>query len=233
MQSKEKFKTAETVFDASTLRVLHKLRDRGYFDALQGPISVGKESNIFSAFKDGKLTIAIKIYRVNNCDFRRMYLYIKGDPRFTGLQSHRRKVVFAWAQREYRNLHLARDAGVNVPMPHAVMENVLVMELVGKKGVAAQKLKDSPPEDSKDFSEKIILFMRLLHSHGIVHGDLSEYNILNFEEKPVLIDFSHGVKLHTPYAEELLKRDVHNIYRYFKNKGVLLDEDTIIKKITQ
>ncbi len=233
MQSKEKFKTAESVFDESTLLVLHQLRDRHYFDSILSPISMGKESNIFSVVKGKEISIAAKIYRVNNCDFKRMYLYIKGDLRFMGLQNQRRKVVWAWAQREYRNLHLAREAGVKVPTPYAVKQNVLLLEFIGKKGVAAPKLKDSPPEDPQTFSEKLISFIKILYKHNLVHGDLSEYNILNFDEKPVIIDFSHGVRLNYPGAEMLLERDIRNVCRYFKSQGVQLSEASIKERITQ
>src|SRR3989338_7397200 len=100
MLGKERFRTQENVFDEATLRVLFKLSGQGYFDELQSPISIGKESNIFSA-KKGDDYVIVKIYRVNACDFKRMYNYIAGDPRFHGIQKQRRKIIGTWAKREY------------------------------------------------------------------------------------------------------------------------------------
>lgn len=82
---KEKFKTEHSVFDDFTNLTLFKLISQGHFEGLQSPVSVGKESNVFSALtKDGKKVIA-KIYRLENCDFNRMYYYIRNDPRFLNL----------------------------------------------------------------------------------------------------------------------------------------------------
>ena len=86
----------------------------GHIDGLESPISVGKESNVFSA-KKGNDRVIVKIYRLETCDFNRMYDYIKYDRRYVTLRKQKRKVIFAWAQREYRNLLKAREAGINVP----------------------------------------------------------------------------------------------------------------------
>ena len=67
-QAQEKFKTYENVFDQATLRTLFKLSSQGYFDELKSPISVGKESNVFTAIK-GEDYLIVKIYRINACDF--------------------------------------------------------------------------------------------------------------------------------------------------------------------
>src|SRR3989344_9059375 len=107
MSTKEKFRTWGNVFDQKTLRTLFKLESDGYFEELRSPISTGKESNVFSAItKDGNY-ICVKIYMINAADFRRMYNYIGADKRFEGLQKKRRQIIYAWAQREYRNLILA------------------------------------------------------------------------------------------------------------------------------
>lgn len=231
MLSREKFKTQENVFDEATLRVLFKLSSQGYFDELKSPISIGKESNIFSATK-GDDYVIVKIYRVNACDFKRMYNYIAGDYRFEGLQHQRRKVITLWAKREYTNLLVARKAGAKVPAPHAVFSNVLVMEFIGNKGKVAPKLKDNQPEDLKEFSNQLITSLKKIYKAKIVHGDLSEYNILNYNEKPVVIDLSHGTPLQHTNAQELLKRDVQTIVNYFSKKGLYLDTEKVIKKIT-
>ncbi len=230
MSGKERFKPLENVFDESTLRILFKLSSQGYFDELVSPISVGKESNVFNA-KKGTDWVAVKIYRVNACDFRRMYTYIAGDSRFEGIQKQRRKVIAAWAKREYRNLLTARKADVRVPAPHAFFGNVLVMELIGDNGIAANKLKEQTPLNLKQFSANLISSLKNLYKAKLVHGDLSEYNILNYQEKPVLIDLSHATTLQHPNAQELLKRDIQTIVHYFTKKGLKLSVEGVLKKI--
>src|SRR3990167_4135204 len=153
--AKEKFKTFEGVFDDFTYRNLFKMMSQGYFEGIRSPLSIGKEANIFSApRKDGTIAV-IKIYRLETCDFNRMYDYIKYDPRYQGLKKKKRKIIFSWVQREFRNLMKARQAGVRVPMPITFLNNVLVIEFIGKDEIAL-KLKDSIPKNKKKFFNEII-----------------------------------------------------------------------------
>src|SRR3989344_7005665 len=194
MSGPDKFRTYENVFDNKTLRVLYKLSSDGYFDELKSPISIGKEANVFSAVRKDGSEVCVKIYRINSADFNKMYLYIANDPRFKGLHKKKRQVIYAWAQREFRNLHVARDCGADVPLPFAVKDNVLVMELIKDKTISP-RLKDMPPKNPKTFCKGVIKNMKLFHKNGFVHGDLSEFNILNYKDRPIIIDLSHGVKL--------------------------------------
>lgn len=230
--TQERFKTYQDVFDEQTLRAVFELGSKGYFQDLKSPISIGKESNIFSAVTEDGGYLAVKIYRVNVCDFKKMYTYIRGDPRFKGLNSQKRKVIYAWAQREFRNLMAARDAGVSSPKPVAVMQNILLMEFIGKNNSAAPRLKDKPAKNAKKFGMEVIRQMRLMYKADLIHGDLSEFNILNYNEKPILIDLSHSVKLNYPGALDLLKRDVVNVCNYFNRKGLKIDVDKVFKSIT-
>ncbi len=226
---KEEYKTLKDVFDLFTEKNLFKLITQGYIDGLHGPISVGKEANIFTAKKDDEIRI-VKIYRLQTCDFNRMYDYIKADPRYAGLKNNRREVIFSWAHREYRNLLKAREAEVRVPTPYTVFKNILIMEFIGDE-MAAQKIKDAPPKKPKEFFDEIVEQMRKLYKAGIVHADLSGFNILNYDEKPVFIDMSQSTPLENSNAEEFLKRDVHNICVLFKKWGVKAEEEEVLKKI--
>ena len=73
--------------------------------------------------------------------------------------------------------------------------------------------------------------MKKMYNIGLVHGDLSSFNILNFNEKPVLIDFSQATLVKTPNSEELLERDVNNIVKFFKKLGVKAEIAEIMEKI--
>ena len=182
-KSPEKFKTYGNVFDAFTLRNLSKLQSQGYFEDLISPIALGKEANVFSAIrKDGKKVI-VKIYRLENCDFNKMYEYIRADDRYQNISSSKRNIIFAWTQREYRNIHKAREAGLNVPTPLHFFHNILIEEFIGDEE-PAPKLKDSNIEDIEKMFNNVLLNMKKLYKAGLVHGDLSAFNILNWKQKP-------------------------------------------------
>ncbi|MEM3154464.1 MAG: serine protein kinase RIO [Candidatus Woesearchaeota archaeon] len=228
-KQREEFKTLKNVFDLFTEKNIFKLISQGYIDGLHSPLSIGKESNVFTA-KKGSETRIVKIYRLQTCDFNRMYDYLKADPRYAGVSSKRRDVIFAWAHREYRNLLKAREAEVRVPTPYAVLQNILVMEFIGDEQ-AAKKLKDSPPENAEAFFKDVIEQIKKLYKAGLVHADLSGFNILNYHEKPVLIDMSQATPLDNPNSAEFLKRDVHNICKLFQKFGIKADEEKVLQQI--
>ena len=229
-RTRERFKTYKGVFDEFTLRNIFKLASEGHFEGLVSPISVGKESNVFSARTKEGAFVAVKIYRLENCDFNRMYDYIKGDPRFTGLLKQRRKVIFAWAQREYRNLLIAHEAAVAAPLPITVKSNVLVEEFIGN-GSAAPRLINAPPQDPEAFLGQLLTEMRKLGQHGLTHGDLSAFNILNHGEKPVLIDLSQATVRDNARFKELFERDCRTVAEYFTKIGCTMTTERIMRRV--
>ena len=229
---KEEFKTWGDVFDRFTQRTVYKLISQGHFEGLKSPISIGKESNVFSALRKDGSRVMVKIYRLETCDFNRMYDYIKEDSRFPFLNKGKRKIIFAWVQREYRNILKAREANVSVPTPFTFSNNVLVLEFIGNDEIAP-KLKDAIPKNPKDFFDKIILNMKKLYKAGLVHADLSAFNILNYEEKPIFIDFSQCTTLDSSRAAEYLERDIRNICTFFRKIGLQVDEAKTKEQITR
>ena len=94
-------------------------------------------------------------------------------------------------------------------------------------------LKDTKPKDPRKFFDLIIGDMKKLYDEGLIHGDLSPFNILNYKEKPYFIDFSQATLVKTPNSEELLKRDTHNIVQFFAKLGIKENETDILNKITR
>lgn len=227
---KEEFKTLKDVFDLFTEKSLFKLISQGYFEGLESPLSIGKEANIFTARTKEGTRIIVKIYRLSVSDFNKMFEYIRVDPRFPVVKRSRRNVIFAWAQREFRNLLKAREAGVLVPTPITVLNNVLVMDCVGGETIA-RRLKDCVPKDSHMFLTDIIKNVKRLYRAGMVHGDLSPFNILNDREVPVLIDWSQATVLDNPHAQEYLVRDVKNVAVFFRKQGVNVSDEELLKQI--
>ncbi len=220
-------KISERVFDNATFFTLSKLARKGAFSEVKSLVSTGKEANVFHGIRDGE-SVALKIYAFETSDFRNMSKYIRGDPRFSSWKN-KRQLVQLWAQKEFSNLSRIRKH-VDCPEPIAVLNNVLVMQFIGEDGIPALRMKDKEPEDPKKYFNKIVRYTKKMYDDGIVHGDMSEYNVLDWG-KPVLIDFSQGVVLEHPLAQEFIQRDVTNIVNYFQKLGVKADYAKVLKKV--
>jgi RIO kinase 1 len=162
--------------------------------------------------------------------------YIRGDPRFTGIGHKKKDIVFAWTRKEFSNLRRAREAGVAVPEPIATHRNILVMQFLGENEIAYPLLKDTrlENEEAKTVFYRICNYMRLLYKQAkLVHGDLSEYNILinPSSSEPYIIDMGQAVTPEHPGAEVFLKRDLKNIIRHFRKYGIRDSEQEVYAMI--
>jgi RIO kinase 1 len=228
----EQFKVTASVFDDATLGALYKLVQDGYVDAFGGPISTGKEANIYTALSpDGE--VAVKIYRINASDFKQMREYLDGDPRFDGIGADKKKVVVAWTKKEFANLERARTAGVRVPEPIAVERNVLLMEYLGSESQRAKRLNEVHVENPRTTYEVVREYMRRLHRAGLVHGDLSEYNIVVHEGELCLLDLGQAVTVHHRNSRDFLERDCHNVAAFFRRQGLEVDDDDLLAYVTE
>ena len=223
----EQFKVEQSVFDDATFGALYKLVADGHIEAFGGPISTGKEANVYEAMGGEGTEVAVKIFRVNASPFQQMRTYLEGDPRFEGLGSDKKAVVLAWVRKEFANLQRAREAGVRVPTPIAVERNVLVMELVGLVEDRARRLAEVTVENPETAYEVVREYMRRLHTAGLIHGDLSEYNMIIHDGELVIIDLGQAVTVHHPNASDLLSRDCENVAAFFSRQGIETDADEL------
>ena len=231
IKNTEHFKVTASVFDDATYGALYKLVQDGYIDAFGGPISTGKEANVYTALRSEE-EVAIKIYRINASDFRDMRGYLNGDPRFEGIGSDKKKVVTAWVRKEFANLQRARTAGVRAPEPVAVQRNVLVMEYLGHEE-RAKRLAEVDIENPKTAFEVVREYMRRLYDAGLVHGDFSEYNVIVHDEQLYIIDLGQAVTVHHGNAGEYLQRDCVNIASFFTRQGYDVSVDDLLESVTQ
>jgi len=227
--SREDWKIYQNVFDKFTIDLIRRLISQDYFEELEMPLAVGKEANVFIAKTKSpdKKRVIVKIYRLENCNFNKMFDYIKQDPRYLSMRKNRRDIVFSWVQREYRNLLIAREA-INVPTPIIFKNNILVLEMIGEP---SPMLKDKKPKNPKKFLDLILKDIKSLWKQGLVHGDLSAFNILNNSEKPIFIDFSQATVTQSFDAKELLLRDLKNIKQFFSKLHIDFDVDETYNKI--
>ncbi len=226
MKPREEWKVEQGVFDKTTLSALYKLYAK-HFDRLRFVIATGKEADVYLAEK-GEGKVAIKLYRMVARAYKDIYKYINGDPRFDHVRNRPRDVIFAWAKKEYKNLERASKVGVRVPKPIAVEKNALVMEFIGENDIPAPTANKLPPKNPIAWRREVYKWVRnLWNKANLVHGDLNKFNLINYNEKPVLIDISQAVLKEHPLSMKLLERDVRIISNWFNKLGV--DDKSLIK----
>lgn len=221
VKSVEDRRVGSEIFDKQTLETLYKLANQNYITVLNGAISTGKEANVLKGIRDDDSVVAVKIYRIATSDFKKMQYYIQGDPRFNVKSNNKRQLINSWVNKEFKNLKRAKKAKVSVPEPIIAMNNILVLEFIGDDlGNPAQTVKNQSPEDVDAFLDKLLIeIKKFVKDAHLVHGDLSTFNILNKDEKPVIIDVSQSVVCDHPIANELLERDIKTIANEFNKMG--------------
>ncbi len=221
----EEMEALEEVFDKSTLMIIYHMLNTGQLKKIHGVVKEGKESRLYWGIGPRGKEVAVKIYLTSSTEFRKGRLvYIEGDPRFSRAKRDTRGLVYLWAQKEFKNLESALEGGVRVPKPIAVSRNVLLMEFIGRRGVPAPLLREAELKNSVKVYRKLLRYLQLLYGRSnLVHGDLSEYNVMIWRDQPVLFDLSQAVPLDHPLANMLLKRDIENLNNYFDSIGVKVE----------
>lgn len=234
--------TTDQVLDPRTRMVLYKLLNKETLNSIHGCVSTGKEANVYyattspetldsygvagSRTSDGKEgELAIKVYKTSILVFKDRDKYVSGDYRFrNGYNKHNpRKMVKMWAEKEFRNLMRMQDAGIPCPKPILLRLHLLLMEFIGKNGKASPRLKDANISLAKlgqAYVDCVLAMRKMYQKCKLVHGDLSEYNMLYHRGTLFIIDVSQSVDLDHPNALEFLRRDAANVNDYFGKKGV-------------
>jgi len=108
------------------------------------------------------------------------------------------------------------------------------MGYIGDSERAAPLLKDVTLQNPKETFDTLVDFIsKMYNKAGVVHGDISAFNVLIHKNKPYLIDLSQGVLIEHPNALDFLKRDIHNMVSYFKRFNISADENEIFENITK
>ena len=214
--------TVDSVFDERMYLQINKLLKSGILSRIEGIISAGKEANVYLAYGQNNKEYAVKIYKIDTNTSKWMRNYIIGDNRFKRIPHNVSKIIYLWASKEFKNLKRAYKAGLSVPEPIHIKNNILIMEYIGFGSIPAPKLKEiKSPKDPIKLLNEILYFIKILYQKAkLVHGDLSEFNILYHNQKPVVIDISQAVTKYHPKAEIYLVRDIKNVFNYFEKIGV-------------
>jgi len=212
-------KVMEEVFDRATLLAVEELGQKHHLAELHGVVASGKEARVYYGEAPDGSPRAVKIYLTSSAEFKKRLRYIAGDRRFSRLPSSSREIIRLWVQKEYKNLETATAAGVRVPRPYTFLKNIIVMEYVGDPPAPAPTFAevDVTDDDARWTFEAI---KDLYRKAGLIHADLSEYNIFKNGEERLLFDLGSAVLTSHPQADEFLRRDATNMVRFFRKRGI-------------
>ena len=207
---------------------LEPLIEDGLIDGVIRQLMSGKEAMVF-VVRCGDDIRCAKVYKeANKRSFRQAVDYTENRKTKNSRQARamakgtrfgRQAQEEAWQNAEVDALYRLAAAGVRVPKPYNFFEGVLIMELVtGDDGDAAPRLNDLSftPELARTYHQALILEVVRMLCAGVVHGDLSEFNILISHDGPVIIDLPQAVDAAgNNHAASMLERDVANLRNYF------------------
>jgi len=207
---------------------LQPLIDEGLIDSVVRQLMSGKEATVY-VVRCGDDTRCAKVYKeATNRSFRQAVDYTENRKvkntrqaraMAKGTRYGRQSQEDAWQSAEVAALYRLAAAGVRVPRPHNFHDGVLLMELVtDAQGDAAPRLNDvefSAPQAREHHQTLLREVVRMLCA-GVVHGDLSEFNVLLGADGPVIIDLPQAVDAAgNNHAQRMLLRDVNNLRDFF------------------
>src|SRR5256885_7369347 len=207
---------------------LQPLVEEGIVDGVVRQLMSGKEAMVF-VVRAGGDTRCAKVYKeADKRSFRQAVDYTENRKTKNSRQARamakgtrygRQAQERAWQSAEVDALYRLAAAGVRVPKPYNFHEGVLIMELVtDAEGNAAPRLNDVDlsPEEARDFHERLVAEVVRMLCAGVIHGDLSEFNILAGGAGPVIIDLPQAVDAAgNNHAAAMLERDVSNLRNFF------------------
>lgn len=196
------------------LLALHALVEKDIISQLGPLIGKGKESDVYGCMDDDENVFAAKFYRMGRTSFKK----IRRLRDLIGDRSH-----LSWlyvnrlaAKREFDALKKIYQLGLNTPKPIGHNRHVLIMEYLKGKELVYYKAIDNPEFIFDEILNQVRVIYRQL---GMIHGDLGEFNIVLDEDGNILIiDWLQWVPATHPNANQILKRDIENVCRYFEKK---------------
>lgn len=211
-----------------TPKRIQPLVEDGIVDEVLRPLMSGKEAKVY-AVRSGSEVRCAKVYKdASKRSFKQAVQYREGRK---GRNSRRARAIEKgskygreqqeqeWHSAEVDALYKLAEAGVRVPRPYGCFDGVLIMELITiETGDVAPRLNDvtlSREQALEDHKLIMTYVMRMLCA-GLVHGDLSEFNVLVNEDGPVIIDFPQAVDAAANnHARKMLERDIENMTNYY------------------
>jgi RIO kinase 1 len=207
---------------------LQSLLEEGLIDSVQRQLMSGKEATVY-VVRSGDTTLCAKVYKeatqrsfrqaVDYTENRKVRNSRQARAMAKGTRYGRQQQEAVWQRAEVDALYRLAEAGVRVPAPYNFLDGVLLMELVADEhGEAAPRLNDvaPTPEQAQEWHLMLLRQVVRMLCAGVIHGDLSEFNILIAADGPVIIDLPQAVDAAgNNHACRMLLRDVGNLRDYF------------------
>ena len=192
--------------------------ENGLVDEVVSILATGKEADVYVGLWK-EVPLALKVYRLHRTPDKKKAI--------VGYSVDRMGLI---AAKEFTVLQKAYKAGVPVPTPARRVDNMFTMRFLGDE-TNASRLKDLELEGPQEYSRQALEIIEKLLDAFIVHGDLSEYNLLSYRGHTFAIDFGQSLDLssrtnrHQRFedAKPLLRRDLENIARYFSHYDIEID----------
>jgi RIO kinase 1 len=207
---------------------LEPLLQDGLIDEVLGQLMSGKEAEVYVVRSQGEIRCAKAYKELKQRSFHKQTQYTEGrkvrnSRRSRAMEKHsrfgRKEQEAAWQNAEVDALFRLDAAGVRVPRPHSFCEGVLLMELVvDAAGAVAPRLNDLQlsATQARDYHRLLIEQVVRMLCAGVVHGDLSEFNVLVADDGLVIIDLPQAIDAAgNNNAGRLFARDVDNLAAYF------------------
>ena len=199
-------------YDCLALNVLFK---KGLIEKIEGsPIGIGKESDVFIAYTPAGEEVVLKFHRLGRTSFRQ-------TRRFRTYIGERRHISWLYesrlsAEKEYQALKILYPEGISVPKPIFHNRHVVVMSALNGKPLFEVRELSEPEKVLNEILDNI----KRAYAIGIIHGDLSEYNvIIDLDtENITIIDWPQWISANHPQAYFYIKRDLLNILKFFRRK---------------
>ena len=200
-------------YNGYDLLALNALVKSDILQALGKPVGMGKEADVFEAMTPRNEKVAVKFHRLGRISFRDT----RRKREFIGRRRH-----VSWlyqsrlaAEREYEALKKTYEAGASVPKPIFQNRHIVVMGFI-----EGHLLSDvSRLDDPEAFLDDILLDIKKAYNTGIIHNDVSEFNLMASNEgKIYIIDWPQYISRDDPNARAILKKDIANILRFFRRK---------------
>ena len=214
-------------------------------EKLNGVIGHGKESTVLHATgRNHEDTpgqeVAIKIFKTDNTmAFKTRDTYNKSKCPSYKFDKPKSKndSLNKWAERGFKNLKLLRRAGINCPHAVSLKKHVLVMTFLGTDASPAPQLKEAKLDEDqlkRSYEQVIDIMEKMYRECELIHGDLSEYNLLWYQDQVYVIDVSQSMFTSHPNANSFLYRDCKNILDFYRKSGFenALDEKSLFKMVS-
>lgn len=220
--------------------ILNEAKSLNYEVEALSSVKSGKEATVYRVLLDDQV-VAMKLYKKpEERAFKNTDQYLLG--KYYKKTSHRKAVLKGnrfskklihdnWVKREFSILEELFKQGASIPEPILHIGNAIFMQFLGDLDTVAPRLCDIKlsKEEAKIVFDKVIETMQIFWNFGIVHADLSEYNILWWNKEVYIIDFPQAIDKRTyPDSEVILKRDIDNIIKFF-GKYIEIDINKINK----